>query len=150
MIRSRQSIRAAVVRGDLGIDPFNEANVKEASYTLTLAPMLRLLQKTTELHVGHAPAYTETPIPSEGYVLQPNQFVLAYTKERIALKGKYACTLSARGSCAQVGLNILLGSTFAEPDTDSALVLEIANVSGMPIRLMAGMKVVKGIFTDVV
>ena len=54
--------------------------------------------------------------------------------------------LSTRGSCAQVGLNVLLSDTFAEPDTDCQLALAISNSSKSPILLFENMHIVKGIF----
>jgi deoxycytidine triphosphate deaminase len=136
MILSGASIERAVADGELGIDPFVKDHIKDASYTFTLGP--RLTVNGSEQMIG-----------PEGYLLEPNGFVLGYTEEKLSLRGKYGCFLSTRGSIAQMGLSVLLGSTFAEPDTDQTITLEIHNVSRAPIRLEAGMKLVKGIFIPV-
>lgn len=149
MILSGTSIKEAVQNGDFIIEPFAVGQIKGASYTFTLGSPLLFLEQVPELSVGMKPSYKEELIPPEGFLLQPGQFVLARTKEKVSLNKKYTCTLSSRGSCAQIGLEVLLGSTFAEPDTDSMLILEIANLSGMPIRLHEGMKIVKGVFTEI-
>jgi deoxycytidine triphosphate deaminase len=146
MILSGQKIKQCVQESHIGIDPFIETNLKEASYTFTLDSKLRLLEDGQTLRTDVKLNYKEISIPEEGFTLQPGQFVLGFTKEHLKLNNKFACTLSARGSCAQIGLNILLGSHFAEPDTDSQLVLEISNVGGIPIMLFANMLIVKGVF----
>lgn len=149
MILSAQQIKQAVQEGKLGIDLFNEANIKGASYTFTLDSTIRSLEEGQVLRADIKPACREQVMPEGGYLLKPGQFVLGFTKEKLTLNGKFACLLSARGSCAQIGLNILLGSHFAEPDTDCKQTLEILNVSDSSILLLPGMAIVKGVFMPV-
>jgi dCTP deaminase len=149
MILSAQQIKQAVQEGKIGIDLFNEANIKDASYTFTLDSKIHSIEEYQTLRANIKPRYVESTIPDEGYLLEPGQFILGFTKEKLTLNGKYACLLSARGSCAQIGLNILLGSHFAEPDTDRKQTLEISNVAKSPIILFRDMSIVKGIFMPV-
>ncbi len=149
MILSAQQIKEVVQEGKLGIDSFNEANIKGASYTFTLDATIHCLDEGQILRADTKPKHTEHSIPDEGYILEPGQFVLGFTKEKLTLNGKYACMLSARGSCAQIGLSILLGSHFAEPDTDCKQTLEISNVSKSPILLFRDMPIVKGVFMPI-
>lgn len=149
MILSSSSIQAAVQKGDLGIAPFDEKNLKGASYTFTLADKLLIPKKSELLTVSSECEREEMTIGSDGYVLQPGDFVLGFTKEHIALNNKFACFLGTRGSCAQIGLNVLLGSDFAEPDTDNNIILEIHNAGNSSIKLEAGMMIVKGIFARI-
>ena len=79
--------------------------------------------------------------------MQPGEFVIGFTTETLTLNGKFGCFLSARGSCAQIGLSVLIGSNFAEPDTDNPQALEMVNVSKLPIKLVVGMPIAKGIFS---
>ncbi len=136
MILSKQSIIDAVQKGEIGISPFDETNLKDASYTFTLAP--KLLIHGIEQVMGE-----------DGYALQPGEFVLGYTAEKLTLHGKYGCIMSTRGSVAQKGLSVLLGSAFAEPDTDNVIILEIHNASAVPILLTPDLKIVKGVFAPV-
>lgn len=149
MILSSFSIQAAVQGGQLGISPFDEGNLKGASYTFTLSPKLLIPQKVELLTVGSECVREEFLMGPEGYVLRPGEFVLGFTAEHLSLKNKYGCFLGTRGSCAQLGLSVLLSSSFAEPDTDNAIILEIHNAGNSPIRLQVGMKIVKGIFMEV-
>ncbi|MFH0891107.1 MAG: hypothetical protein V1856_03680 [Candidatus Liptonbacteria bacterium] len=142
MILSKKSIEQAMENGDLTIEPFNRDSLKDASYTFTLAPKLKV-RKQPGLE------YEEISIGQSGFDLPPGGFIVGFTNEKIALNGKYGCFLSNRSSCAQMGLSVLLGSDFAEPDTDGTQTLEIHNISDNTIRLMAGMKIVKGIFMPI-
>lgn len=139
MFLSGKAIEQAVLGGDLGITPFDASNLKGASYTFTLSQKLRILGASKE-------EGKEIEISSDGFLLEPGAFVLGFTNEKLALKDKYVCFLSARGSCAQMGLNILLGSYLAEPDTNNIQILEIHNASPFPLKLEAGMRIVKGAF----
>ena len=148
MFLSGEKIEQAIKEGSLGILPFDRNNLKGASYTFTLASKILMLKQTGILDVEQKPEYEEHSIGSDGFILKPGTFVLGYTQEKLTLNNKYICFLSARSSLAQVGLNTLLGSFFAEPNTDSPQVIEIHNTASIPIKLRAGMKLVKGVFAS--
>lgn len=149
MILSSQAIQAAVQNKDLAIIPFDEKNLKSASYTFTLAAKLLIPKQVDLIVINGAQEREETVMGPDGFILQPGDFVLGFTAEHLALKNNYACLLATRGSCAQAGLSVLLSSSFAEPDTDNPIILEIHNAGKSPIKLEAGMKIVKGIFVRV-
>jgi deoxycytidine triphosphate deaminase len=149
MILSRKKIQETLAGGILNITPFTESNLKEASYTFTLNKKALKLASNQVLEVGIKPAQEPLTIPKRGYSLQPGEFLIGYTKEKLSLNGAFACQLSARGSCAQIGLNVLLSDTFAEPDTNGTLALAINNASNLPILLFEDMKIVKGIFLEI-
>ncbi len=149
MLLNKESLLNAYKEGLLTIEPFHEANLKDASYTFTLGSMLRIPKNADLILAEKKLEFDDHELTVDGFILQPNQFVLGYTQEKLSLKNAYGCFLSARGSCAQIGLNVLLSSTFAEPDTDSVLTLEIHNASPNPILLQPRLKIVKGIFFPV-
>ena len=149
MILSGAKIKECVKSGLLRIDPFAEGKLKDASYTFTLASKILELGDNQTLQVDVKPKYQESLISKDGYILRPGEFILGFTREKLTLNGNYVCLLSTRGSCAQMGLNVLLSSTLAEPDTDNVQTLEIANTSKLPIILFCEMPIVKGIFMEV-
>lgn len=146
MFLSGSSIEQAVRDGSLGIDPFDSSNLKEASYTFSLSSRILIPKEGSVLSLSPKPKYEEVPTGPSGFLLNPGSFVLGFTQEKLSLKNKYVCFLSTRGSCAQIGLNVMLGSNFAEPGTDNPQILEIHNVASSPIKLETGMKIVKGVF----
>ncbi len=133
MLLSKQSIQKCIENKDFEIIPFNTSNLKDASYTFALSNKLKVNGMVIM-------------IDENGYVLKPNEFILGWTEEILKLNGKFCCILSTRGSIAQMGLNVLLGSNFAEPDTNNAQTLEIHNCSNAPIKVIPGMKIIKGLF----
>ncbi|MBM3256707.1 MAG: hypothetical protein FJY98_00020 [Candidatus Liptonbacteria bacterium] len=150
MILSGETIKKYVREGLFEINPFSEKNLKGASYTFTLdSKLLRLRDGQKLLRADKKPDYEEIEISNDGYILKPGEFILGFTKEKLKLNDKFACSLSSRGSCAQIGLDILLGSSFAEPDTNNSQTLEIFNVSGSSIVLFRDMPIVKGIFIPI-
>lgn len=149
MILSSQAIQTAVQNNGLAITPFDEKNLKPNSYTFTLAEKLLIPKKVALIVINGEQEREEVAIGSDGFILQPGDFVLGFTAEHLALKNNYACFLATRGSCAQAGLSVLLSSSFVEPDTDNSIILEIHNAGKSPIKLEAGMKIVKGVFVRV-
>ncbi len=82
-------------------------------------------------------------------MLAPGAFIVGYLRERLTLGSDVAALLTVRGSCAQAGLNALNSDLFIEPNSDLHLKLAMKNISSNPIRLRAGMKIVKGVFFSV-
>ena len=149
MIFSGVQIKGLIESGEISIRPFDQRNLKEASYTFTLGKKIKTLKPAPFIDSRYDAEFDELDIPEEGYLLEPNAFVVGFTNEHIELNGKYVCILSNRSSLAQMGLNITLNSILAEPSTDGKFALEIHNVGINPIKLFFGMAIVKGIFCRV-
>lgn len=150
MVLSKKTLLEEIEEKIIEIDPFNISNLKDASYTFTLGPKILKLKAGQTLQRDITPQYDEIEIPSTGYILKSGDFIIGFTKEKLTLNGKYACFLASRGSCARIGLSVLLGDNFAEPDTNDVLSLGIQNVSQLPIVLLPNMLIVKGIFHQLV
>ncbi len=146
MILSGTHIAELVKKGEIGIDPFDDKNLRDASYVFTLSNRLAFLKKTDVLIGGVMPALEELVISPEGFLLKPGAFIIGYTREHLHLGGKYSCLISTRGEAAHVGLNVTQSSFYAEPNTNSPLALEMSNQSPYPIQLTIGMALAKGIF----
>lgn len=135
MILSKNAISKALEANKLNIQPFDIKNLKEASYTFTLSDKIK--SGNQELLIGE-----------DGYILKPGEFALVYSEEELDLRNNYCCILSARGSVAQAGINVLLGSNFCEPDTNGRITIEIHNTSTQDYKLEKGMAIMKGVFTE--
>lgn len=122
MILSRESIEKSLKDGKIKLSPFDETQLKEASYTFTL---------------------------QDSITLNPGEFKVALTEEKVTLAKDICCFLSTRGSVAQQGIDALQSSTFVEPLSDNQLKLEMKNNSNETIVLEAGTPIVKGIFMRV-
>ena len=62
----------------------------------------------------------------DGYILDPGEFVVGFTAEKLTLPQGIYCILGTRGSRAQLGLDVLQSSTLVEPGSDNQLALKSA------------------------
>lgn len=151
MILSRGEILANINTGRISIDPFDPSLLKDSSYTFTLSSEYFEYEKTGEVidFLSDSPPRIQKSIPPGGLYLNPGAFILCKTAEHLRLGPDVSCFLSARGSCAQVGLSVLHSSNYAEPRTEQHLLLEVSNAGPFSIRLTAGIPMVKGIFMPI-
>lgn len=147
MILSDKDIRQAIADGRIGIDPFEEKNLKAGSCSLTLAAMAYRLKRVPFIDTRNAkPEYEEITIGEDGYLLEPGGFIVGATRERITLSSDVAAMVSTRGSRAQMGLDAICSSSFVEPGTNNRLALEMHNSGTVPLKLFPGISVVKIFF----
>ncbi len=148
MILSDTDILQHLQSSDITIEPFNKEHLNPASYTFSLANTLFTLKHDGEIdtRTSHL-QYQKVFIPEEGFVLQPGQFVLGQIAEELSITQKLTCMWNGRTTLSRIGLQVLQGAVFTEPgQRNSHEVLEICNINHHPIRLYAGMKIVKGVF----
>lgn len=148
MILSDVDILAFLKSGDIVIDPFDPSAVKPGTYRFTLNDVLLRPKIVAELDATTGePAYDTIQIPTEGFVIRPGDFFLGQTKETLSISTKLACVLDARSSLARIGLNVLQSSLFVEPGQQkSHETIEISNIGPSPVRVYAGMQIVRGYF----
>jgi dCTP deaminase len=101
------------------------------------------------------------PIPEEGFVLEPGQFVLGWTVEKIQMpyRSRLAGRVEGKSTLARLGLGIHVtaptihagfGYVPENPDfPGNPIQLEIWNIAPIPIRLKTGMAICQLIFEEV-
>jgi dCTP deaminase len=149
MILSDLDLLAFIESGDITIDPFKPEFVKPGSYSFTLGNLLLRprFQGVVEIDKPETFQYEEVWMTDAGYDLQPGEFILGQTAEKVSLSNRLACFSDGRTLLARLGIQVVLNSTFIEPgQTESQETLEIKNSGPAPVRLYPGMKVCKGIF----
>ena len=75
------------------------------------------------------------------YVLEPGQTVLGMTRERLFLPSDLCAWIEGRSRIARLGLTVHVTSGFVQPGVSNHQVLELSNVSGMPLGLHAGVRI---------
>jgi len=147
MILSDQDIQKHIDAGDISIEPFTKDHLNPASYVLTLNNTLWIPKQADLIDTKTSPEYDQIDLSDEGYTINPGDFLLVQTKEKISLSTNIAAFLDARTSLARLGLNVLQSSTLIEPGTkESHQTLEVSNISNSPIKIHPNMKIVKCIF----
>ena len=146
MILSDKSIKEKLQTGEISIEPFSEEFVQPASYDLHLD--INILVFNTEKHDT-----IDVKVPMEdlmlkieiddksGYVIKPGQFILANVTEITGVDSRHVGRLEGKSSLARMGLIIHATAGFLDPGNKLRLTLEIANLSPLPIRIYAGMKI---------
>jgi dCTP deaminase len=73
------------------------------------------------------------------YIVNPGDFVLARTLEKITLPSFYVGRVEGKSSLARLGINVHQTGGFIDSGFSGTITLEISNVNRKPVKLYAGM-----------
>jgi dCTP deaminase len=152
MILSQPEIRAAVQRGEIRFDPpLEERQWGEASVDLRLGLNFTKLKKADGLTVSMAKGIstiaesglwqqktlkTEDQFgKKETLVLDPDEFILALTHERIWMPRNLIAMVEGRSTYARVGLSMHQTAPWIQPGWNGQITLEIRNSGPLKIEL---------------
>jgi dCTP deaminase len=111
----------------------NEFNVFEhsrhASIDLKENKGIEGLMKSLEVRSG------------EPFILQPREFVLAITEERLELDDDVLGRLEGRSSLGRIGIIVQGTVGLFDPGWSGKATLELSNLSRMPVALYPGMRI---------
>lgn len=153
MILADKTIKQRIESGEISIEPFSEEFVQPASYDLHLDSTILVFN--TEKH-----SLIDVKKPVEdlmlkididdksGYVLKPSEFILTNVVEITGVDSRHVGRLEGKSSLARMGLIIHATAGFLDPGNKLRLTLEIANLSPLPIRIYAGMKIAQIAFEE--
>lgn len=128
----------------IGIEPFTKRQVGPASIDLHLGDTFRVFEKTRDVfHVGEDADYKQltraVKVGRKGsFLIMPNELVQGITKETLTLPASLSGRIEGRSRFARLGLLIHLSSGFIQPGSTGKVVLEILNVSPLPLALHPG------------
>lgn len=150
MLLSDHSIKKAIDRGAITIDPFNPQLLQSASYDLTLNDEFFQLNANKYKTIDPSEITLDLVKPltfkTDFLILKPQQFVLAQTKETIGVDRKHVGLLEGKGSLGRLGLSIHATSSLLNPGDKIQLTLELFNAGPIPIKLEPGMKIAQILF----
>ncbi len=150
MILSQPEIRAAVDAGELKFDPpLEEKQWGEASIDLRLGTQFTKLQNVPGLKLslhgglGQISGFWKTmdlPLRNEfgqlnSFCLEPNEFVLAMTHERITIPRNLIGLVEGRSTYARLGLSMHQTAPWIQPGWSGPIVLEIKNHGPVKVEL---------------
>lgn len=140
-------LRAAIEEGELIIEPFTDSMIRAAGVTLHLAPEILVPETGAVVDVksGSVPKY-ETVIITEDapYTLNPGDFVLGATFEKVSVGASIGFFIEGRSTLARVGLTIVQTAMLVYPGHKGrAVTLELANHGPNPILLYPEMKIAR-------
>jgi len=139
-------IRRELAAGRLRIEPLGEDQIGAASVDLRLGSELRVLEAPdgalVHLNEDSDPnQHTRLITIRDHYVLQPGETVHGITAERLFLPSDLCGWLEGRSRTARFGLTVHTSSGFVQPGVSNHQVLEMTNVSRVPMALYAGTRI---------
>jgi dCTP deaminase len=146
MVLSDRTIRELIQSGRLKIEPFDSLAIQPSSVDLRLDRRFRVFRSNRYTHIDprqEQPDLTEliTIADGEAFVLQPGEFCLGNTWERITLPDDLVGRLEGKSSLGRLGLVIHSTAGYVDPGFRGHLTLELSNAASLPILLYPRMKI---------
>jgi len=142
MILSDQDIKKVIKEGLLVFKPsLSKDQIGPASIDLKLgatfkffnSPRKSLLDIKQKIDFD-AYMLTEVLKPSEPFILHPNHFVVAATKEYVKVPDNMILRVEGKSTLARMGI-LVHTAGFVDPGFEGTLTLEISNQSNLPVAL---------------
>ena len=154
-ILARDEILKLINQGEIKIKPFKQSQVGAGSIDLHLGNDFRIFKKTHgTFHVKPNIDYkkiTKVVKVKNGahFLIMPGEFVHGVTNETVSLPSNIAGWIEGRSRYARIGLLIHLSAGYIHPGTTNKTVLEIANLSPIPLAVYPGTMICQIILEDV-
>lgn len=149
-VLTRDAILDEIHAGNICITPFAQDQVGPGSCDLHLGNEFRVFKKMHNIyHVTNTSDFneiTELVRVDDYFVLMPGETVLGITVERVKLPPNLCGWLEGRSRFARLGLMVHITAGFMQPGIDNRQVLEISNVSSVPLALHPGTRICQFIF----
>ncbi len=143
-VLSRNEILKEIRKKRIKIIPFSEEQVGPASIDLTLGNEFRVFKKWKTAPVTEDVDYrnfTKIIQVKDYKTLDPGDFILGITKEKITLPDNICGLLTGRSRFARLGISVHITASFIQPGISNRQVLEIKNVSRIPLILHPGTRI---------
>ena len=146
MILSDRDIKKAIKDKKLIFKPFlSEDQIGPASIDLKLGPVFKIFNITKQhlLDIKQGIPNDDFIITkklkkNEPFILHPNNFVLAATKEYVVVPDNMILRVEGKSTLARMGI-LVHTAGFVDPGFEGTLTLEISNQSNLPVALYADM-----------
>ena len=149
MILSDRTIREFIKKGTLKVEPFDPKLVQCSSLDLRLGFQIARYRARDYLDVKNPKWEIEIEkITSEGFFIQPKEFVLATTLEYIELPPDLTAFVEGRSSLGRLGL-FIENAGWVDAGFKGQLTLELFNANSYPIKLYPEMKICQLVFAKV-
>jgi dCTP deaminase len=151
MILSDRDIKAAIQSGRVKIEssqPELFRHIHASSMDLRLGNIFKVYEhnKYALLDAKNpktfATAMRMITVPDgESFIVQPGEFVLGVTQEKITVPDDLVVRVEGRSSLGRLGIIIHSTAGFVDPGFSGTITLEISNLNRMPVALYPGMRV---------
>lgn len=155
MILSDRELRAHLEAGDIAIEPLDDPELQIQPASIDL----RLSSTFVTYRLPHVPCidprdpksvenYTEVVEiePGEAFVLQPGEFALGSTIERVRVPPNLVARVEGRSSLGRLAIVVHATAGFIDPGFEGQITLELGNLGRCAVKLYPGMRVSQIVF----
>jgi dCTP deaminase len=152
MILADRDIKKQIKEGNICVESPNndhEPNIGASSMDLRLGHFFKVYN-----HSSHAVLDPKKPesfenianmVELEGenepFIVQPGEFVLGVTLEKVKLGNNLVARVEGRSSLGRLGIIVHSTAGFIDAGFEGTITLEITNINRMPVALYPGMRV---------
>lgn len=150
MILSDRDIKKALASGRIKISPKPNLAIQlgSCSVDLRLGRQFRIFDHSKFAYIDPKnPTLAGNMMkdmvvkPTEPFMLQPGDFVLATTMESLSLPDDLLARLEGRSSLGRLGIVVHSTASVFDPGWRGVIVMELGNLGRMPVALYPGMRI---------
>ncbi|MBI2074234.1 MAG: dCTP deaminase [Candidatus Levybacteria bacterium] len=150
MVLSDQDLKKALKNGLIKISPAIDFKTQlgPCSIDLRLGKTFRVFEHSKSPYINpldknHSNEITREVTVKDGeqFMIQPGDFVLAVTLERIVIHPSLLGRLEGRSSLGRLGIVVHSTASVFEPGWDGQAVLELGNLGRIAVALYPGMRI---------
>jgi len=146
MILSDRDIRKIIKEGKLIFKPaLTKDQISPASIDLKLGPIFKIFNISKQCLLDIKKGLPDKDFiitkkikSGQAFILHPNHFVLASTKEYIKVPDDIVLKMEGKSTLARMGI-LVHTAGFVDPGFEGTLTLEISNQSNLPVALYPDM-----------
>ncbi len=151
MILSDATLRELLGSGRILLDPYDPELVQPASVDVRLGTEFRVMRNSRLTHIDPFQPQdrlmdTVNVPDGEPFVLHPGEFALGHTAEVVGCPDDIVGVVNGKSSLGRLGIQVHATAGFIDPGFTGTVVLELSNVSNLPILLRPGMKIAQLVF----
>ena len=139
MILTDRSIRERLASGNLRIEPLDDMQIGPASVDLRLGDTC-LSPRASEGVFSMSEPVSYDEVRGSEFVVSGHGFVLATTREVVALPDDLTAFVEGRSSIGRLGL-FIQNAGWVDPGFQGAITLELYNANAAAIRIEAGRRI---------
>ena len=150
MVLSDRDLKKALMEGKIVITPAPSPATQfgSCSIDLRLGNTFRVFEHSRNAYIDPSQKDYSSEITrevkvktGEHFVMQPGDFVLAVTLERVKIANDLMGRLEGRSSLGRLGIVVHSTASIFEPGWNGVVVMELGNLGRMPVALYPGMRV---------
>lgn len=159
MILSDKDIKARIAKGDIVVsceDNGHTTNIHASSLDLRLGRFFKIynhskravLDPLDPKTLEKATTLIEVINHAEPFIVQPGEFILGVTMEKIRIGDDLVARVEGRSSLGRLGIIVHSTAGFVDAGFEGTITLEITNINRMPVALYPGMRVCQLAFEE--